>query len=388
MAGPFDPYKQDVVFHDIDRIPFNVSIDALNEFVQYNTMVCINYGSQLGASIILILLVALLTPPDKRRSPVFILNSSALVMNAARLLCMSIYFTTAFSEVYTYFSGDFSKVPTSAYADSILGVVCSLLLVICIEASLIIQTQVVCTTLTDFQRQVLLAVSFIFASVPIGFRFALTIENAKYIALAEDFSRFIWLQSAANIALTISVCFFSIVFVTKLGFAIHSRRRLGLTRFGAMQVIFVMSCQTMTIPGKIQLQLTLQSARHRTNIMLLAVCSIIQYFIPVSEMNSNVLTLVAVSLPLSSLWAAAATRHSFETVNSSRQHHLWTGASHNTNTPNDNPKGNPSSQSITARANSTAPTLTPEQLDRMYPELETGNGISVERKFSIHNLKW
>jgi pheromone alpha factor receptor len=48
----------------------------------------------------------------------------------------------------------------------------------------------------------------------------------------------------------ISICVFSSVFCTKLGLAIRSRRSLGLKQFGAMQIIFIMGCQTLTIPGK------------------------------------------------------------------------------------------------------------------------------------------
>ncbi|PGH09479.1 pheromone alpha factor receptor [Blastomyces parvus] len=350
MASSFDPFDQNVIFHRADGTPFNVSIHALDEFIQYGTRVCINYAAQLGASVIAIIMLALLTQAEKRRLPVFSLNISALVMNFARLLCMTIYFTTAFNNPYAFFAGDYSQVPGSAYADSILGIVFTTILVICMEFSLVIQTQVVCTTLPEIQRYLLLAVSLVIALLAIGFRMGLMVENSIAIMHASDFRPFIWLQSASNITITISTCFFSAIFIAKLGYALVTRRRLGMTRFGAMQVMFIMSCQTMVIP---------------------AIFSIIQYPFPLYEMNSNVLTLVAIFLPLSSLWAAAATKSSFETLNSGPHQYLWSSERSNSTSSAGTHPGNFSHNQSTLRSGgSVATTLSPDQLDRLYTGID------------------
>lgn len=249
MAPVFDPFKQNITFHFADGSPFDVPVAELDYFIKVNTTNSINYGAQVGASVVVAILLALLTAPDKRRSPVFALNMAAVLLNTGRMLSMSIYFTSSFSEVYSYFAGDYSRVSASAYANSVLGVVLTTLLLVCIEISLVVQTQVVCTTLRDMHRYILLAVSTLVALVPIGFRMAMMVENCKSIVTAIDFSPWIWLQSATNITVAISICYFSMIFVTKLGYAIHSRKRLGLTGFGAMQVIFVMSCQSLVVPG-------------------------------------------------------------------------------------------------------------------------------------------
>ncbi|PGH34556.1 pheromone alpha factor receptor [[Emmonsia] crescens] len=350
MTSSFDPFNQDVVFYMADGTPFNVSIHDLDEFVQYGIRVCINYAAQLGATVIAILMLALLTQSEKRRLPVFFLNASALAMNFARLLCMTIYFTTGFNDTYAFFGQDYSRVPGSAYADSILGIVFTTLLVIFMETSLVIQTQVVCATFSEIQRYLLLAVSAVIALLAVGFRIGLMVENSIAIMHASNFRPFIWLQSASNITITISTCFFSAVFVTKLGYALVTRRRLGMTRFGAMQVMFIMSCQTMVIP---------------------AIFSIIQYPIPLYEMNSNLLTLVAIFLPLSSIWAAAATKHSFETMTSGPHQYLWSSERTNSTSSETKQQGSFSQNQSTLRSGgSVATTLSPDQLDRLYTGLD------------------
>lgn len=281
----FDPYLQNVTFYTPTGTLVRTNMYMLDLFVQYNVRVCINYGSQLGASIVLLVLLLLLTHSDKRGSAVFILNGLALLFNIIRLLFQVIHFTTGFEKIYPYFSYDYSAVPPSAYGISIVSVIFETLLVICIMASLVMQVQVVCATLRRRYRRPLLALSVAMALISIGFRAGWMVENCLYIMNVAYMSPIWWLESATNIVITISICFFCTIFVTKLGYAIRQRRRLGVRDFGPMKVIFVCGCQTLTIP---------------------ALFAVLQYFVRVPELSSNVLTLVTISLPLSSIWAGAA----------------------------------------------------------------------------------
>ena len=119
----------------------------------------------------------------------------------------------------------------------------------CVESSLVLQVQVVCSTLGSLYRRLLLGMSVLIALVPLGLRFAYVVEASRYIADAKPSIEIQWLESATNIAITISICFFCVVFVGKLGYAIKQRKRLGVREFGPMKVIFIMGCQTLVIPG-------------------------------------------------------------------------------------------------------------------------------------------
>ncbi|EKV16094.1 Pheromone receptor 2 [Penicillium digitatum] len=303
-SPPFDPYTQNVTFRLGDGTKFPVSVQALDVFVMYNVRVCINYGCQFGASFTLLVILLLLTQSDKRRSAVFILNGLALFLNSGRLLFQVIHFSTGFEKVYPYVSGDYSSVPWSAYAISIVAVVLTTLVIVCIEVSLVIQVHVVCSTLRRRYRHSLLVLSILVALVPIGFRSAWMVVNCNAIVTLNYMSNIWWIESATNICVTISICFFCVIFVTKLGFAIKQRRRLGVREYGPMKVIFVMGCQTMVVP---------------------AIFSIIQYYIIVPELASNVVTLVVISLPLSSIWAGAALEHSrrSRSQDHQRRRNLW-----------------------------------------------------------------
>ncbi|EEP75387.1 predicted protein [Uncinocarpus reesii 1704] len=354
----FNPFTQEFYIRHINGNEITTSLAKVDFYMQDNAKQCISFGAQLGASLMMLIVLFLLTPPDKRRSPVFWLNSAALLLNSGHMLCSSLFYTSGFAYAYALLASDYSQVPVSSYANSILGTILIGLLVICVEASLLFQTQVLCSTFRSLYRYTLLGVSMLLVLVTVGFRLAQTVENCKVTIGLKSFETFIWLQSATNILTTTSICYFSAIFVAKLGFAINTRRELGLTGFGAMQVIFIMFCQTMTVP---------------------AIFSILQYFVEPAEMSPLSLTLVTLSLPLSSMWAAQAAKNGFENKGASDPRPLFargfSEATHGLGT-----------QPSMAATLVPSRTLTTDQLDKLYPELEAGE-IHVERDFTISSDK-
>lgn len=256
-AAVFDPYTQNFTLLMADGVTeFQVDIPTLDAFVLYNTQVGINYASQIGASIVMMAVVLLVTRESKRRSPLFVINMISLALSVIRSLLQALYFTSAFSEAYAYFSGDFSAVPRSAYVNSIASVVMTFLLLCTVELSLVLQTRVVCTTLRDKYRFAIVAVSILVTFLTVGFRFAHMVANAVAIISLQTTFSLTWLASAALIMETISIWYFSLIFVAKLGFTIYQRKKLGLGQWGPMQIICVMGGCTMVIPCEFYLAFT------------------------------------------------------------------------------------------------------------------------------------
>ncbi|PGH08321.1 hypothetical protein AJ79_06008 [Helicocarpus griseus UAMH5409] len=308
MASSFDPYRQNLTFHYANGTPFNVSVVELNDWIQNHIKVSINYGAQLGASIIALAVVVSLSRWEKRRMPVFFLNTFALAVNIARITLLMTYRTTHWVHPYSRFSGDFARMSAKDYARSVLGTIISWILLATVEISLLIQTQILCANLPKLQRLTLLAVSSMVALVAIGFRFGYMVVNCIQIMKASSMANYVWFSKATHTTLTISMFYFSVIFVIKLGYALVTRRRLGMTRFGALQVMFIMSCQTMIIP---------------------AIFAILQYPLNDLAFTSNVLTVVVIFMPLSAIWASVATKHSFETKDSQPHQYIWSSERRN-----------------------------------------------------------
>jgi pheromone alpha factor receptor len=246
----FDPFQQSLTFTDAYGEAFPVSLAELDDFFLYGLQNCVIAGTQVGAAAILLVVLLLLTKPDKRTTPIFIVNTLALVFDIIRCVLSCLYFTGPFEETYAYFSEDYSHVHNQDYAMSVLKAIFSLLMLVCVETSLCLQIQVVCVTLRRAYRHAIFALSTLIASTAISVRFAFMVENAILVVQTKQESSLYQLDSAANITITLSICWFCAVFVAKLGVALRQRQKLGLGQFGPMQVIFIMGCQTLIIPGK------------------------------------------------------------------------------------------------------------------------------------------
>lgn len=360
----FNPYLQNVTFRRPDGELIKVPMDELDLFLQYNVRICINYATQLGASIVLFLILLLLTRKEKRGSPIFILNILALLLNVGRLLCQVIHFTTGFEEVYAYFAFDYSAVPVSAYAISILSVTLETMLVICIMISLVVQVHTVCRTLRPWYRIPILVLSALMALTPIAFRIAWMVENNIYIMKVASMEDIAWLESDTNIVITTSICFFCAVFVAKLGYAIRQRRQLGVRDFGPMQVIFVCGCQTLTVP---------------------AILSILQYCVRVPELHSSVITLVAISLPLSSIWAGNTVDSRRGQPDSDRPRNLWQALASISDRAT-LPSTKEASINLTGSSSGQHSSYSSRSTSKSDCGSESPLGISVEREISINGL--
>lgn len=246
----FNPFRQSFTLTDSSGEEFPVSLADLDAFYQYGLQNCIVAGTQIGAAFVLFVVLLLLTKPEKRTSPIFIINTLALIFDIIRCVLSCLYFTGPFEEAYAYFSEDYSHVRTRDYAMSVMKAVFSFLMLVCVEASLCLQTQVVCVTLRQSYRHAIFALSILVALMTIAIRFVFMVENAILIIQLKQVSSLAQMANATNITITLSICWFCAVFVAKLGVALRQRHRLGMGYFGPMQIIFIMGCQTLIVPRK------------------------------------------------------------------------------------------------------------------------------------------
>ncbi|KAK3114477.1 pheromone alpha factor receptor [Teratosphaeriaceae sp. CCFEE 6253] len=292
----FDPYSQTFVLAAPDgrtAVPATVSdILTLNRLCVSQSII---FGTQLGVTGLLFTILMLMTKRDKRRSAVFLLNGGALLVTFIRnvLACVSLN-----SVFYNFYNWELYYYPAGAalrhaqavnVATEVLGPVINALVL----SSLVLQIRIVCCTLTHTAKIGITLLSTAVACAALAVRFALAVFNIEFNVLKigqtnpEQFETLDHIAKANIIITVASIAFFSAIFVIKLAFAIHLRRKLNMKQFGPMQIIFVMGCQTMLLP------------------LIFAVMS---YYTSVGiQINSAVTTIVAVFLPLSGMWASAQT---------------------------------------------------------------------------------
>jgi pheromone alpha factor receptor len=248
---PEDAFNQPFTLLLPDGTPFNTTMEDLAYFHSYTIKLAINRGVMIGACIIMLIAVLVLTKRDKRRSPIFFLNVVALLLTAIRQLLVTIYLTGPFQHPYAVVAVDFDRVTGIDFSNSIAVPVLTTITLGVILVSLLMQVNVVAATMHRNHRVILLCICSAFALVAMGFQFAFMVVNCRnIIALTPYNDATEKLQQETYGSMVATLVLFTLIFTVKLGFAIQKRRKLGLRRFGPMQVIFIMGVQTLIIPGK------------------------------------------------------------------------------------------------------------------------------------------
>ncbi|RPB03746.1 hypothetical protein L873DRAFT_1669266 [Choiromyces venosus 120613-1] len=279
----FNPHTQNISFFNSDGSIVTIGLQELDSMFAYNVRVAVVFASQIGACALLLVVMAMLSKPDKRRAPLFFLNFFSLVLVIIRSVLQILYFVGPWAETYNYVAYYYEDIPYSDKLISVWAGVIQLLLNICILLSLIMQVRVVYAT-TPKLNTIMTLISCVLASISIGFFFTVIVQISEAILHGVGYNG--WVYKAHRGIFSATIAFFSFIFIFKLALAIRRRKMLGLQRFGPLQVIFIMGCQTMIVP---------------------AIFATLENGVGFEGMSSLTATLVVLSLPLSSMWAAAQT---------------------------------------------------------------------------------
>ncbi|KAH9866152.1 hypothetical protein J1614_008716 [Plenodomus biglobosus] len=282
MASTTDPWSQPLTIVDGQGNSENVGMDKLAKLQIYITQSGINYGAQVGASIMLLLVLLLLTKASKRRSYIFVINGFCLLVNAIRCILLVCALTSNWYHPYTQIMVDYSRVTNSDIATTIASVLLTLLITFLVFMSLSLQVWVVCVTTHPVQRAIVMALTTLVGGLAFGYRTALAVFNIKSLLTQTEMGAQTHLVSDCYVVQAVAIWVYSCVFTYKLGFAIFQRRRLNMPQFGPMQIVFIMGCQTMVIP---------------------AIITTLQFSPDLPELGNSVLTIVCIFLPLSAIWA-------------------------------------------------------------------------------------
>ncbi|KAK7402504.1 pheromone alpha factor receptor [Neonectria punicea] len=215
--GDFDPFSQNVTFLAADgKTPLSIPMALIDGFHNETAGVCINYGAQLGACVIMLATLLVLTPSSKFRRPSSILQITGLVLCTLRMALISTWYLSPFTGFYTFWSGDYSYVSSRWYATSVAANTSSLLLVIAVEAALMHQAWTMVKLWANVWKYTLAALSAFITLFTIGWRVAFTVvQNVAILNLSPPHNMR-WLIHLMVITNLISICWFCAIFNIKL----------------------------------------------------------------------------------------------------------------------------------------------------------------------------
>jgi pheromone alpha factor receptor len=245
----FNSWTQSITLHNEDGSIFTVNMGNVDEIRLYAARLGITYGTQIGASLLLLLILLLLTRASKRKSCIFLINALCLTANTIRCILLGCYVTSTLLNPYSQLSGNYSHVTRDDLVTSTAANVFTLIVTVLVMASLSLQVWVVCITTAPVQRHLIMGTTTVMACIAIGYRAAFVILNIKQTLSLQSLQPYGNVVLASYITQAVAIWLFSCVFTYKLGYAIIQRRKLKMPQFGPMQIVFIMGCQTMLIPG-------------------------------------------------------------------------------------------------------------------------------------------
>lgn len=251
MAG-FDPYLQPVRFLASDgKTPIAIPISDIDRFNEESVSICLNYGAQFGACIVMLLVFLVSTPSSKFRGPSTILYIIALVICVIRMALLGAFFPSPLNEFYNYWAVDYSAVPIHHFRVSVAGNVSSLLLVVAIEAALVNQAWVMLSLWPSVAKYIFSSISFSVTLLTIGWRMVYTILLSKAVFSAESARPIRWVSKWAIITNTVSICWFCALFNVKL--VVHLIAHRGVLppcrTLTPIEVLIMTNGILMVVPG-------------------------------------------------------------------------------------------------------------------------------------------
>lgn len=249
----FEARTQPVRFLAADgETPIDIPIPAIDVFNVVSISTSINYGAQMGACIMMLLVVLIMTPSDKLRRPSTLLQISSLVVCTIRMALLNVFFLSPFNEFYNYWAGDYTEIASIHFHNSIAANVFSLLLVISTEASLVHQAWALVNLWPSLCKYTLSAVSVTLTLLTIGWRMVLVVILNQAVTSAESTRPLHWVFHGAMITNAASICWYCALFNIKLAIHVVTNRGILLRRYRSltpMEVLVMANGLLMIVPG-------------------------------------------------------------------------------------------------------------------------------------------
>ncbi|KAK0733114.1 GPCR fungal pheromone mating factor [Lasiosphaeria miniovina] len=251
--GGFDPLTQPAFILASDgQTPINFTLADIDMVYQVATSSAANYGSQVGASFVMLAVVLVMTPRSRfRRLPV-IVSILALTTNMIRMLLLALFYSSSWLHFYTVVSGDVQFVSQTDYNLSVAATILSIPITILILLALIVQAWSMLQLWPSLQKWTATALSVVLVVVTIGFNFAITIIQAQAILYGKTQDASMrWIRSTYLGLITASICWFCFLFNIRLVIHMWTNRSFlpSLKGLTAMDVLVITNGILMLVPG-------------------------------------------------------------------------------------------------------------------------------------------
>jgi pheromone alpha factor receptor len=234
----------------LDGTPVTLSLTDLNYYNYTGAVNTAAFAFSLGFAGMLLIVLLLMTDAKKLRRPIMLLNTFTLILFSIRSVAgVAVGLSPFYLNIGEGFLGAIAQYDLSVNAGGIVSILVQPVLYATILASLILQVRVVFGPEPRLRFLVTIFLSA-FATVLVVFEITYAVYNLiEFLQVSIQPSKEpSWLYPLIKILLLVFLGLSSLIFLYKLAITIRMRRRLGLTRFGPLQILFIMSAQCLVVP--------------------------------------------------------------------------------------------------------------------------------------------
>ncbi|KAG5920721.1 hypothetical protein E4U53_003882 [Claviceps sorghi] len=210
------------------QAPVSIPVTVLDAFNDESISISLNYGFQLGACALLLLVLLLVTPPAKLLRPSSLLHVAGLTVCLVRTALLEAFFLSPLNHLYPVWSGDFTAVPRLYLHNSVAGTCFSLLLLVVLEMALMHQAWTMVSLWPSPVKVPLVAVSGLISLLTVGWRCAFAVIQSNAALDLTPTRGLGWVAKAALVLNCLTICWYCVLFNVKL--VLHLLTNRGILR--------------------------------------------------------------------------------------------------------------------------------------------------------------
>ncbi|KAL2109354.1 hypothetical protein VUR80DRAFT_2550 [Thermomyces stellatus] len=216
QGPPGDPRFQIFNITDADGASVPVPMSLVDFDREHAVNISINYGSQIGASLTMLIVMLVMSPSAKLRRAYTALQAAALAVNVVRMVLLSLFWPSEWMSMFALYTGDYRFVSRGEYALSVSMNVSSLLVTLLVEACLIMQAWTMVNLWHDLWKWAAAAASAAVSLTTVGFRFAFCVVQSQAVLNATSAVRTEWVAHVTIITGATSIFWYCALFNMQL----------------------------------------------------------------------------------------------------------------------------------------------------------------------------
>lgn len=247
----FSVFNQTFVLLGPDGITqYPVTVDMVDMIYHTALATQANYGSQIGATVIMLLVCLIMTPKSKFARIPTLINIVALAFNLIRIVLLVWYPASAWFEFYVIMTGDISTIARSNYNTSAAATFFTIPVTILMLSALAIQAWTMVQLWPKAMKVGAMGVSAMVIMTSVGFKIADSIYQALWILNQVEAPR--WVRKVDLACSAASICYFCFLFNIRLLIHMWKNHSIlpSVKGLSAMEVLVMTNGILMFIPSE------------------------------------------------------------------------------------------------------------------------------------------